>query len=84
MMEWLEILTFWHWWLAAIALALLDVLWPPARLRFAAIGAALAGFSLLLQPAWWWGWQWLLFVAATCLGIGYSYVYKALAKPKRP
>lgn len=75
MIEWLTALTFWHWWLAAGALAIVDVFWPAARLRFVAIGAALAGFALLLQPGVWWAWQWLLFVIITAAGVCYS-VYR--------
>ncbi len=60
-MAWLGQIEFWHWWIAGVALALLEVLAPGAFFLWLGIAAGLTGLLLLLIPGMGWEIELLLF-----------------------
>ena len=54
-MEWVNNLEFWHWWIAALALAILELFVSGAVFIWFALGAALVGSTMIWMP--WLPWQ---------------------------
>ena len=50
MVELLEQLVFWHWWILAIVLVVLEMLAPGVIFLWIGLGAAATGFIALAQP----------------------------------
>ena len=71
-MEWLQQVEFWHWWVAAVVLLILEVFAPGAFFLWLAIAAGVLGLVVMAVPAMAWDMQLLLFavfsVAAVVLG----------------
>lgn len=71
-MEWLQQVEFWHWWIAAVVLLILEVFAPGAFFLWLAIAAGVLGLVLMALPAMAWDMQLLVFavlsVAAVVLG----------------
>jgi membrane protein implicated in regulation of membrane protease activity len=71
-MEWLQQVEFWHWWVAAVVLLILEVFAPGAFFLWLAIAAGVLGLVVMAMPAMAWDMQLLLFavlsVAAVVLG----------------
>ena len=61
MAEWLQAVDFWHWWVLAIVLIVLEVFSPAAFLLWLGFSAAIVGVFVLLQPGMFWEWQIVLF-----------------------
>jgi hypothetical protein len=74
-MNWLGEIVFWHWWIAGIALGLLEVLAPGAFFLWLGIAAGLTGLLALVWPAAGWQVQFVAFavlaVAVTAAGRAY-------------
>ena len=71
MIEFLGNLEFWHWWIFAIALVILEVLAPGVIFLWLGIGAAIMGGVLLLVPDLGWQTQLVSFaVLSVAAGIG--------------
>ncbi|TQV83452.1 NfeD family protein [Denitrobaculum tricleocarpae] len=52
---------FWHWWIAAVAFAAIEVFAPSAAFVWMGASAGLVGFLLLLFPGMGWEIQFLIF-----------------------
>jgi len=71
MVEFLSSMVFWHWWIFAVALVVLEILAPGVIFLWVGIGAALTGLILLTQPAMGWEIQLGIFsVLSVVSGIG--------------
>lgn len=57
----MEDVTFWHWWVLAIGLVILEVLAPGAFFLWLGVAAGVVGVLLLIIPSVSWEWQLLLF-----------------------
>lgn len=49
-MEWVESVEFWHWWVFAVALIVVEILSPAAFFLWLGIAAGLVGVILLAMP----------------------------------
>lgn len=76
-MEFLTQLNFWHWWVAAVVFAILEVFAPGTFLLWLGVAAGLTGFVLLLWPGMAWELQYLLFAVLSVASIvGWMYYRK--------
>ena len=50
-MDWLQNVVFWHWWILAGALLILELTWPKFFFLWLSFAAAAVGFLLLVFPA---------------------------------
>ena len=57
----MPLIDFWHWWILAVALVIIEILLPSFFALWLAIAAALTGLLLLVFPALGWEWQLLVF-----------------------
>ncbi len=57
----MPLIDFWHWWILAVALIIVEILLPSFFALWLAIAAALTGLLLLIFPTLGWEWQLLLF-----------------------
>lgn len=57
----MPLIDFWHWWILAVALVIIEILLPSFFALWLAIAAALTGLILLIFPALGWEWQLLIF-----------------------
>ena len=70
-MEYLDQIEFWHWWVAAVALIVIEALAPGAIFMWLGVSAAVVGVVLLLAPDLSWEYQVLIFAmlsVATVVG----------------
>lgn len=65
----LEDLTYWHWWIFAAALIILEMLAPGAFFLWLGIAAAVVGLVAFAIPAMAWEYQILLFSALSVISI---------------
>lgn len=65
----MEDVTFWHWWVLAITLVILEVFAPGAIFLWLGVAAGVVGFILLLIPSVSWEWQLLIFSVISVLSI---------------
>ncbi len=71
MLAYLNDMVFWHWWIAAVILIVLEALAPGVIFLWVGVGAGLTGLILLLQPALGWEIQFVIFsVLSVISGIG--------------
>ncbi|OUR64251.1 hypothetical protein A9Q79_07370 [Methylophaga sp. 42_25_T18] len=69
MMELALAIDFWHWWILAVALVIIEILAPTFFALWMAIAAFLTGMALLLVPEMQWQYQVLLFAVMSVLSI---------------
>jgi len=70
----LEQITFWHWWIVAVVLLILETLAPGAIFLWMGVAAAVVGVILLLAPHIGWEIQMVLFAVLSLLTvIGWKY-----------
>ncbi|MES9873249.1 MAG: NfeD family protein [Candidatus Sedimenticola sp. PURPLELP] len=60
-MEWLENASYWHWWVIAVVLVILEVFSPGAFFLWLGISAGITGLIMLAVPDLSWQYQLLLF-----------------------
>ena len=60
-MEFLETIEFWHWWVAAVVLIIVEALAPGAIFLWLGVSAAVVGAILLAAPEMSWEYQVLTF-----------------------
>jgi membrane protein implicated in regulation of membrane protease activity len=60
---------FWYWWVAGIALIVLEALVPGAFFLWMGVSAGVVGLILWLAPAMSWEWQLLLFAVFSVTSI---------------
>ena len=65
----MEEITFWHWWVLAIALVILEVLAPGAFFLWLGVAAGVVGVVLLVIPSVSWEWQLMIFSVISVLSI---------------
>ncbi len=71
MVEFFRELVFWHWWILAVALVVLEIMAPGVIFLWLGIGAGLTGLVLLAQPDLAWESQLMIFGALSVIaGIG--------------
>ncbi|MFB1010589.1 MAG: NfeD family protein [Thiopseudomonas sp.] len=61
--------TWWHWFIAAILLMILEILVPGIFLIWLGLGAALTGLFLLLIPGAGLAWQLLALACSICIAV---------------
>lgn len=57
----MEAITYWHWWILAVALLVLEVFAPGAFFLWMGVGAGIVGVILLLAPDMGWEYQIMVF-----------------------
>ena len=79
-------LTWWSWWIAALALAILEVFAPGAVFLWLGVAAGLVGLVLLVLPGLDWHWQLVLFavLAVASVVVGRPIVRRRLLATDRP
>ncbi len=65
----MPLIDFWHWWILAVALIIVEILLPSFFALWLAIAAALTGLLLLIFPGLGWEWQLLLFALFSMVSI---------------
>ena len=65
----MPLIDFWHWWILAVALIIVEILLPSFFALWLAIAAALTGLLLLIFPGLGWEWQLLLFAIFSVISI---------------
>lgn len=63
------LIDFWHWWILAVALIIVEILLPSFFALWLAIAAALTGLLLLMLPGLGWEWQLLVFAMLSIVSI---------------
>ena len=64
-MEFLEQAEFWHWWIAAVVLLVIETFAPGAVFLWLGIAAGIVGTVLLIFSGLGWEYQFLIFAVAT-------------------
>ncbi len=71
MIEFLQELVFWHWWILAIGLVILEVLAPGVIFLWLGIGAGVTGLIVLIEPGLSWETQLVAFAILSVIsGVG--------------
>ncbi|MDX1424888.1 MAG: NfeD family protein [Kiloniellales bacterium] len=85
-MEFVEQAEFWHWWIAAIVLLVIETFAPGAIFLWLGMAAGAVGLALLLLPGLAWEYQFLIFALATVLSaVGWrAYAKRRPAASDRP
>ena len=65
----MEQLTYWHWWILALALLVLEVFAPGAVFLWMGVGAGIVGVILLLAPDLGWEYQLMIFAIFSVVSI---------------
>jgi membrane protein implicated in regulation of membrane protease activity len=72
MIEWMQSVDYWHWWVLAIILIVLEVFSPAAFFLWLGVAAGIVGVFVLIEPGMFWDWQIGLFavfsVVSTVIG----------------
>jgi hypothetical protein len=69
MRDFFEQIVFWHWWILAGLLLILELMLPSFFFLWLGIAAAVTGFVLLVLPSLTLEWQLLLFAVASVIAI---------------
>ncbi len=69
MIEFLTALEFWHWWIAAALLVILEMLAPTAFFLWMGISAGIVGILLLIAPAISWEMQLFVFTVLSVISV---------------
>ena len=71
MIGYLEQIVFWHWWILAIGLVILETLAPGVIFLWLGVGAGITGLAVLVQPGLGWEMQFVVFAVLSVIsGIG--------------
>ena len=65
MIDWLDALVYWHWWVLGVVLLVLEMLAPGIFLLWIGLAAGAVGVLLLVIPGLSWQWQLLSFAGAS-------------------
>jgi membrane protein implicated in regulation of membrane protease activity len=74
-MDWLQAVDFWHWWVLAVVLLILEVFSPGAFFLWMAIAAGIVGLLVLLSPGMFWEYQVLVFAVMSVASIVFWRMY---------
>ena len=69
-------LTYWHWWILAVALIVLEVFAPGAVFIWMGVAAAVVGVILLIAPDMGWEYQFMVFSILSVVSIASWKVYQ--------
>lgn len=69
MTDWLVQVDYWHWWILAGALLLIEVMAPSFFFLWLAVAAAVVGFVMLLVPDLGWQYQVIIFSGLSVVSI---------------
>ena len=85
-MEFVQQAEFWHWWIAAIVLLVIETFAPGAIFLWLGMAAGAVGLVLLVLPGLAWEYQFLIFALGTVLSaVGWrAYVKRHPAVSDRP
>lgn len=76
---------FWHWWVVAVALAVVEIWAPGAAFLWLGVAASIVGMALLLYPGMGWQLQLLLFsLLAIVAVLGGRAVYRRMGLHAAP
>lgn len=67
--QWLMSLDYWAWWVAGVALVILEIVIPGAVFPWMGIAAGVVGLVVLLVPGLDWRYQFLIFAALSVISI---------------
>lgn len=73
----LEQLEFWHWWIIATVLIIVEVFAPGAIFMWMGVAAGVVGFGLLLLPDTGWEMQFLVFAV---ISVGSVFAWRRYAR----
>ena len=68
-MDWLKEVVFWHWWILAGLLLILELMLPSFFFLWLGIAAGATGFVLLMLPSMSMEWQLVLFAVASVIAV---------------
>ena len=68
-MEWLDEVVFWHWWIVAGLLLIMELMLPSFFFLWLGIAAAATGFIMLVLPSMPMEWQLVLFAIASVIAV---------------
>lgn len=68
-------LTFWHWWILALVLLVLEVFAPGAFFLWMGVGAGIVGAVLLVAPDMGWEYQLMIFSVFSIVAIAMWKIY---------
>ena len=68
-------LTFWHWWILALVLLVLEVFAPGAFFLWMGVGAGIVGAILLVAPDMGWEYQLMIFSIFSIVAIALWKIY---------
>lgn len=80
MIEFLNSIEYWHWWVVAALLVTIEIFAPSTLLIWPGIAAAIVGGVMFAADDFGWRYQLLLFVALAVLGL---YVWGMYVKAKQ-
>jgi len=69
MMSYLDSIVFWHWFVAALVLGVLEMLLPGVLFLWLGIAAAVVGVILLAVPGLGWEWQLVFFTVVSIASV---------------
>lgn len=67
--QWLMALDYWAWWVAGVALVILEIVIPGAVFLWMGIAAGVVGLVVLFVPGLDWRYQFLIFAALSVISI---------------
>jgi len=73
-----DALMFWHWWILAVLLLVLELLAPGVFFLWVGVAAGLTGMVGMMAPSMSWEWQTLLFAA---LALGATFAGRRIWRP---
>jgi len=65
----MDFIEFWHWWMAGVALIILEILVPGTFFLWMGVSAAVVGAILWMVPTMEWEWQLFLFAILSVTSI---------------
>ncbi len=82
----LETLVYWHWWVLAVGLIILEIFAPGAIFMWMGIAAGIVGFILMLFPDISWQVQFVIFsvLSIASIVVWYFYLKKNPTKTDQP
>jgi membrane protein implicated in regulation of membrane protease activity len=75
-------IVFWHWWIFAVALLILEAFAPGAVFLWMGISAAVVGLLLAAAPSLGWEWQFIIFAVLSIISVAvYRLWWHPIPKP---
>ncbi|MDX2465306.1 MAG: NfeD family protein, partial [Porticoccus sp.] len=65
----MDSIEFWYWWVAAVALVILEIVVPGTFFLWMGVSAAVTGAILWVTPTMEWEWQFFLFAILSVVSI---------------